>query len=305
MPDIMKSSAEDDVDVLAEEPLEPVVEPPRVWPKFDQALQEKVDKLAATTDIARQLSVAMGQSALNATKRIIKIARLQPSEVGSAIALQEKYLVQGETANPNRLLTLEALIMRQYWRCFGAALKDAQQWFGPRKRSRFVREFVSDPAGRARGYTAVDAAINYLHQRRLRQAERINAEIGFPGTCDGFLHRERYNSRGIGLLLDIIDPFKFADREELLVVTLNGGISWIDFRIERDRRGSSFYYPTDAAEVVLSRAGEDADRLRVKYLGRESSVIDAYKLYARDTLELLDSQQLNNNFGPFAFIVEL
>ena len=150
--------------------------------------------------------------------------------------IQEKYIALIEGASQTNLLTYEALIMKEYWICYRVAVKAGQQWFGPRKKSRFVREFVDDPAGRARGYSAVDAAINYLHQRRLRQAKRINAEMGFPGTCDGFLHRERYNSRGVGLLFDLIDPFKFADREFLLIVVLNGGISWRDFKLEHDRR---------------------------------------------------------------------
>jgi len=291
----------DDIDVLAED--EETVEPPRLWPGFDQGLQAKVDRLAETTDIARQLSKAMGQSAVNATKRIIEIARLHPSEVGSAITLQEKYLAQVGTASPNRLLTLEALIMRQYWRCYGAALKDAQQWFGPRKRSRFVRELVGDPAGKARGYSAMDAAINYLHQRRLRQAERINAEVGFPGTCDGFLHRERYNSRGIGLLLDMIDPFKFADREVLLAFVLSGGLSWRDFVLEKDRRGSTFYYPNKNGRRILDQVGRDADATVVIRGNNRSSLVEAYRDAATRILEVLREERPATNPHPFTYDV--
>jgi len=301
VPFVLQQATEvDDLDVLADEA--ETEEPPRAWPKFDQGLQEKVDRLAATTDIAKKLSAAMGQSALNATNRIIEIAKLYPSEIGSAIILQEKYLAQIETASQNKLLTLEAFIMKQYWHCFGAALKGAQQWFGHRKRSRFVREFVEDQAGKARGYSAFDAAINYLHQRRLRQAERINAMVGFPGTCDGFLHKERYNSRGIGLLLDMIDPFKFADREELLVVALDGGISWTDFRLEKDRRGSTFYYPASSAKAKLDLAGVDADNLVVPYKNRQMHISEAFKEFASNLLQALeDGSQGLTEFEPFMF----
>jgi hypothetical protein len=213
---------------------------------------------------------------------------------------QGKYLTLIMGASPTKLLPYEALVMRQYWLCYGLALKGAQQWFGPRKRSRFVAEFVKDPAGRARGYSPVDAAINYLHQRRLRQAERINAEVGFQGTCDGFLHKERYNSRKIGLLLDMIDPFKFADREELLLVVLDQGLTWDDFRIETDRRGSNFYYPTSIAEDKLNQAGADADNLVVRYQGIDMSLIDAYRTFASSLLHTLDTQDTREN--PKLFI---
>jgi CRISPR/Cas system-associated endonuclease Cas1 len=179
------------------------------------------------------------------------------------------------------------LVMKQYWRCYGLALKKAQQWFGPRKRSRFVTEFVRGEGGRARGYSAIDAAINYLHQRRLRQAEKINAEVGFPGVCDGFLHRERYNSRRIGLLLDMIDPFKFADREVLFAVVMNGGMSWRDFVLEQDRRGTTFYYPGENGERILNQIGRDADETTVIYGDRQMNLSESYREYAGSLLRHL------------------
>jgi len=221
--------------------------------------------------------------------------------LAEAVAVQEKYLSLIDTASYTKLLVYEALIMREYWRCFGLALRRAQPWFGPRKRSRFVMELVEDPAGRARGYSAVDAAINYLHQRRLRQAERINAEVGFPGACDGFLHRERYNSRRIGLLLDMIDSFKFADREELLVVALNGKISWTDFMLERDRRGSTFYYPSPSAVSILNQAGSDADEMETSFGGRKVKLQEAYRQFATSLLSSIGTGE-GDKLEAFVFL---
>ncbi len=285
-------AAEDLEDILAEEVLMPESEPPRVWPAYDQTLQEKVDQLSQTTDITRQLSIAMGRSTLNATRRVITFAKLYQGDADPLIAHQEKYLGLINEAGQSKLLPYEAQIMKQYWLCYGLALKKTQQvWFGPRKRLRYVAEFVGDPAGRARGYSPVDAAINYLHQRRLRQAERINQDVGFPGTCDGFLHRERYDSRKIGLLLDMIDPFKFADREELLLVFLGQGLTWKDFRIETDRRGSNFYYPMTSAEVKLNQAGIDADNLVLKYHDRDMRLVEAYREFALHLSRALTSDK--------------
>ncbi len=134
----------------------------------------------------------------------------------------------------------------------------------------------------------MDAAINYLHQRRLQQAIRINAEAGILGRCDGFLHKERYNSRRIGLLLDMIDPFKFADREILLAVILNGGLSWRDFKLETDRRGLTFYYPTGDAKAKLDRAGVDADNSVVRYQGSEIQLNEAYRQFAASLFQELN-----------------
>ena len=85
----------------------------------------------------------------------------------------------------------------------------------------------------------------------------------------------------------MIDPFKFADREELLVVTLNGGISWTDFRLERDRRGSTFYYPAQSAESILNQAGSDADEIEASFGGRETKLSEAYRQFATGMLSSL------------------
>jgi CRISPR/Cas system-associated endonuclease Cas1 len=73
----------------------------------------------------------------------------------------------------------------------------------------------------------MDAAINYLHQRRLFKATAANLEAGLsarPG--EGFLHRKRWNPERLGLTLDLIDPFKFADREKLLEAILDASVNW-------------------------------------------------------------------------------
>ena len=293
---------EDIEDALAEDALELVPEPSRVWPGYNESLQAKVDAVLQTTDIARQFSVAIGQSALTATKRIISFAKIYHGDAEPIIARQERYLALIRDAAPSQLLPYEAQTMKQYWLCYRLTLRGIpEMWVGPRKRSRFVREFAREASGRARGYSPVDAAINYLHQRRLRQAERINREVGFLGTCDGFLHRERHNSRKIGLLLDMIDPFKFADREELLLVLLNRRLSWKDFTIEKDRRGSSFYYPAETATGKLSLVGSDADDLVVRYQGIDSDLVDAHRAYATALLSVIEAQNPRRDFEPFVY----
>jgi len=292
---------EDADDLFAEEPSAAAPEPPHKWPAYDQTLQDGVDRLARTTDIATQLSMAMARSALNATRRMVNFGKIYRGDWEPLIARQEAYLTLITRADRPKLLPYEALVMKQYWICYGLALRGALEWVGPRKRSRFVAEFVEDPSGRARGYSPVDAAINYLHQRRLRQAERINLDVGFSGRCDGFLHRERYNSRKIGLLLDMIDPFKFADREELLLVVLDRGLTWKDFKIEADRRGSNFYYPSPSATAKLNQAGSDADNIVVGYRGINQGLSEAYRTFAASTLEVIEAPDKHQKLEPFVY----
>ncbi len=278
-------------------------EPPR-WlsVRYNQALQEQVDRLANATDIARELSIAMAKSAINATTRIATLVRLDKKLAQPAVSLQERYLSNLEHSSPLSLVTHEALIMKQYWHVFDLALKLAFTWFGPRKKARFVREYVGDPVGRDRGYSAIDAAINYLHHRRLLEAQRINMEVGFgERTCEGFLHRKQYNSRGLGLLLDMIDPFKFADREELLRVVLNRGLTWRDFRIESDRRGSNFYYPAPSGIAVLNQIGDHTDKTIVWYGGRKLGLEEAYASVSKGLFKAIDSAGGLAHFQPFVF----
>jgi hypothetical protein len=123
--------------------------------------------------------------------------------------------------------------------------------------------------------------------------------VGFPGTCDGFLHRERYNSRKIGLLLDMIDPFKFTDREELLLVFLDRGLTWKDFRIKTDRRGSNFYYPMSSAQAKLDQVGIDADNMVVRYQDGDTRLSGAYRRFADNVLHRLTDGETVSLPDPF------
>ena len=299
--DQMMAPPEDFEDLLAEEAPDPTPEPPRIELEFDADLEDKVESLMRTTDVKRQLSIAMARSALTATRRILELGNVYSGDADPLLARQAQYFARMSDVSPEKLLPYEALIMKQYWLGFGFALRGVQEWFGPRKRSRFVADHVHAYGGRARGYSPIDAAINYLHQRRRAQADRSNAEVGFPGTCDGILHRKNYNSRKVGLVFDMIDPFKFADREELLLVLLNRGLTWRDFEIETDRRGSTFYYPNTHGEAKLKQAGQDADDLVVNYQGIDSSLVEAYRRFAASLLATLDTRGTTKQFTPFEF----
>ena len=155
--------------------------------------------------------------------------------------------------------------------------------------------------GRARGYTAVDAAINYLHQRRLFKARSINVELGLdynPG--EGFLHRKRWNPDGLGLILDLIDPFKFADREKLLGVILDVSLNWRDFYGATDRHGARFYYPKSEAVGVLEKVGETADKMSMNYEGVGLTLLEAYRSMATSLIQNL-SAGTPKSFTPFVY----
>jgi hypothetical protein len=191
--------------------------------------------------------------------------------------------------------------MIQYWRCFNLPLRRVFERFGPRKRSRFVRESVTAASGRARGYSAVDAAINYLHQRRLFKCRQVNLQLGLeynPG--EGFLHRRRWNSDSLGLLLDLIDPLKFADREKLLVAILDSRVIWRDFYSSTDRHGVRFYYPKPEAIGALEAVGEEADKCTVEYMDGKLPMMDAYRAMVSSLIENLQREG-QSSFTPFVY----
>src|SRR5208282_2492560 len=179
------------------------------------------------------------------------------------------------------------------------ALKMRMQRFGPRKKSRFVREHVNSPTGRAKGYSAVDAAINYLHQRRLFKVMQANSSLAFSAYGEGLLHHRKRNSQGIGLLLDLIDPLKFADRENLLKAVLDYKVNWRDFHLGTDRQGLTFYYPKSEIIATLEVLSDEADAIAVRYDGRELPLMEAYK---RSVTSLVGSlSPSTTTFIPFQF----
>jgi len=252
-------------------------------------------------EFVRRMAVAMAQSAMHATERINFLAKIPEDELRASTAKQRLWLRNLERANPGRFLVCEAVIMKEYWSCYYLPFKGAFQWSGPRKKARFVREFVADPVGRARGYTAVDAAINYLHQRRLFKARSINLQLGLdfnPG--EGFLHRRMWNPEGLGLILDLIDPFKFADREKLLGAVLDVSLNWRDFYGATDRNGVRFYYPKPEAVGVLEKVGAAADKMPVSYGGEGLTLVEAYRSMVTSLIQNLSAGTVMS-FTPFAY----
>ncbi len=252
-------------------------------------LREALDRFRP--QLARRFALAMAQSAINATQRVATIAKLREDLVRRSINEQTWFLQKEESmSSQSGLLTSEAMIMKGYWTCYDTALDRVFAQFGPRKKSRFVREYAADPAGRAKGYTAVDAAINYLHQRRLLKCGLVNAELGLGWvTGDGILHHRSENSRGMGLLLDLADPIKFADREVLLHAFLDYRLNWRDFRLARDRKGTAYYYPSTSAIGTLERLGDEADNSLVECHGAKMALVDAYRSSTAELVEVLRS----------------
>jgi hypothetical protein len=249
-------------------------------------------------NIGRTFAVAMAKSAIHATEHIVVMA-LSESDMSATVAELSRLLRRLERSPPNSFLTYEAIIMKRYWSLYDMALKANLQRFGPRKRSRFVREHVTSPTGRARGYTAVDSAINYLHQRRLFKVRQTNRQLGIVARGEGFLHRKAWNAEGLGLILDLVDPLKFGDREKLLEGVLDYRVNWRDFHTATDRQGTTFYYPKSEAVPVLEKLGDDADTMQVEREGKNVPLMEAYK---QSVLSLVESLNTNRaSFLPFVF----
>lgn len=259
-----------------------------------------VEKTISTNpELVRTFAVAMAKSAIHATERLGPIGQIPADEIDLMVAEQSRFLTRIEEGLSDRYLSSEALIMRRYWSCYDLALKMRMQRFGPRKKSRFVREHVNSPTGRAKGYSAVDSAINYLHQKRIFKIRQVNSGLGISSWGDGFLHRKRWNSQGLGLVLDLADPLKFADREKLLEAVLNFSVNWRDFNIASDRHGTAFYYPKSEIIATLETLSDDADNLPVVYGGLQLKLLDAYSKSVSSLAEFLSREVAS--FEPFIF----
>jgi hypothetical protein len=102
------------------------------------------------------------------------------------------------------------------------------------------------------------------------------------------------------LVLDLIDPFKFADSEKLLEAIFDGSLNWGDFSSSTDRHGARFYYPKPEAVGVLEGVSEQADKMLLSYEGVHQVLAEAY----RSTVSRL-IQNLKNDtpmsFAPFVY----
>ena len=270
-------------------------------PAEERDISFSVDRVATENpEFARKFLIAMAESTIHATERVDIRARIHHVQLETSLTEQRRFLRRLKLAPVNRSLNYEGSMMKWYWSCYDLALKTGMQRFGPRKKARFVREYVESPTGRARGYTAVDAAINYLHQRRLFKFREVNAELGlstYPG--EGFLHRRRWKPQNLGLLLDLADPFKFADREMLLDAFLTITVNWRDFHSATDRKGVRFYYPNPNIVPQLEIIGTKADKLLVNYKDKTMTLMAAYGKTISDLIQSLETSPMS--FEPFVY----
>jgi hypothetical protein len=175
--------------------------------------------------------------------------------------------------------------------------------FQSRVRDRFVREIVQSIRARARGYSPANAAINYLHQRRLLLCRMANARagIGWIG-CEGVLHVAK-REPSIGLLLDLGDSFRLADRESFLNASLRLEVSREDFVARLGRQRVWFYHPTQEMIGKLDGLGSEADQFRVNYQGNDMTLTGAYEEFVASFVEAIESSDLSR-FHPFVFSAE-
>ena len=244
-------------------------------------------------------AIAMAESALVATRRLVEFGRVYHGYAELLLARQERCFALVEGAGESKLLPYEAQMMREYWESYRLALRGVTEiWFGPRKRPRFVMEIVGGSP--AMGYSPVDAAINYLHRRRLRQAELLNKEVGFPGTSDGFLHRKRHNSRKIGILFD--DRPVRVRRQRGTASRFPQ--SWNQERRLWNREGPAGdeLLPSDAwCCTKAGRGREGRGRASGRLSGRDMHLSEAYRRFAEGLLEAIESSESAGRFTPFAF----
>ncbi len=200
----------------------------------------------------------------------------------------------------SKALAYEARVNGLYWSAYKTLLRVSGLDFQSRVRDRFVREIVQSIRARARGYSPANAAINYLHQRRLLLCRLANARagIGWVG-CEGVLHVAK-REPSIGLMLDLSDSFRLADRENFLRASLRFEVSREDFVARPGKQRVWFYHPTQEMIGKLDVLGSQADQLRVNHQGLDMTLTGAYDEFVGSFVEAVHSADLAR-FHPFVY----
>jgi len=266
-------------------------------PDFSQKLR-RLDGEEMTRAIAESLL----RSVIIATRRVLTLdgRELAPELLRRQLLEYERFKQDLPHSNLDELLAYEARVSNQYWKAYKLRLRIVGLDFKSRVRDRFVREIVYSARARARGYSPVNAGINYLHQRRLLKCRMANAGLGLGWDgFEGLLHVAR-RKQTIGLLLDLSDQFKLADREVFLNKCSEREFAVADFVVARGRHGVRFYFPSSEAVQKLERAGQEADQQVFRYGEEELPLEEVYLKYAKSFVNAVETQDLKS-FVPFAY----
>ncbi len=261
---------------------------------------EKLRWLEQNSPLRRELLKSMMLSTIVATKRIASRGGPGLKVLVNRQLLEFARMNTDAEISVSRALAYEARANRLYWSAYKTMLRVSGLGFESRVRDRFVREIVQSIRARARGYSPANAAINYLHQRRLLLCRLANARtaIGWVG-CEGILHVAK-REPSIGLLLDLSDSFKLADRESFLNATLHIEVTRDDFVARLGRQRTWFYYPTQEAVGKLDLYGSHADQFHVVYRGKNMTLTGAYDELLTSFIEAVENSDLTR-FYPFVY----
>jgi CRISPR/Cas system-associated endonuclease Cas1 len=151
-----------------------------------------------------------------------------------------------------------------------------------RKRERFVPGIIFGP----RGYSEINAAINFLHRLQLSQACRSNHGRELVGTR-GFLHK----AKDYGLLLDLIEPLKIIDREFLLLAVKRGQVKKELFERNEEGLGTYFYFPNPAGAFRLEKIGTEADLFEMWYSRKRMTMSEAFDTACKNLIVAMEKKK--------------
>jgi len=265
-----------------------------------QEFVNKLRLLEQTAALRRRLLESMMLSTIIATRRIASRGGYPLQVLINRQLLEYSRMKADNEMTLSRALAYEARVNGLYWSVYKTMLRISGLQFESRVRDRFVREIVQSIRARARGYSPANSAINYLHQRRLLLCRLANARtaIGWVG-CEGVLHVAKREPR-IGLMLELSDSFRLADRESFLDSTMRMELSRDDFVARPGRHRVWFFHPTQGAIGKLDLCGSTADQLRVQHRGNEMTLTGAYDEFLASFVDAVGATDLER-LHPFVY----
>ena len=156
-----------------------------------------------------------------------------------------------------QLRTAERIIANQYWQVCKQIFRQIGFHLSSRKLMRYVKEFLEYPFRGSKGYTPGNTLINNIHKIRYEHLRELLRRYGFGYECPGCA--EHTNPK-FGLVLDLADLVKVADRFTLIQAIINQEITAEDLYSILGRHNQEIYLVKRKAFRKLVRIIEETDR---------------------------------------------
>ncbi|MHA1325327.1 MAG: hypothetical protein ACTSRL_21255 [Candidatus Helarchaeota archaeon] len=188
--------------------------------QVDRRLRKWYERKYGTAPFFRPRLIGNLISAILATLELRIFTIIEPWQLERHFYVQIEQLRRTwEASELVEFQTAERVIVNQYWQVYKSIMAHYGFDLANRKLLRHVSEFMEHPYQGSKGYSAGNALINTVHKIRYYQIRILCYMEGFGWDCPGMAE---HTHPIFGLVLDLADPVKYADRFSLLQAIVQG-----------------------------------------------------------------------------------